>query len=165
VSRSTSASRPRRRLAAYRKCRASDGLTASRSTPQSGKGERQAQTSWPMRGLRPLESQESAQPQLSSVPTLAAAVNRVNLTTHVPRMDSNSVNLSFGKSGKSSVHAERYQTLSLKLISSLKTRGIKDQVSSLSSPNHTHDFLRISRCSPVPCRSSFNRGRLTKRHP
>jgi hypothetical protein len=103
-----------------------------------------------MTGLRRLESQESAQPQLSSVPTLAATVNRLNLTTHVPRTDSNSVNLSFGKSGKSPVHAEMYQTLSLKLISSLKTRGIRGQVSSLSSPNPAHDFLRISRLSPSP---------------
>jgi hypothetical protein len=87
---------------------------------------------------------------LSSVPppTLAAAVNRLNLTTHVPRTDSNSVNLSFGKSGGSPVHAERYQTLSLKLISSLETRCIKSRLPL---------YFQMADAAPSPCRSSFDR--------
>ena len=96
-----------------------------------------------MTGLRRLESQESAQPQLSSVPLSLP-----------PSTDSTSPLTSRGRTQTAAIYhleraenhlfgSEKYQNVSLKLISSLKTRGIKDQVFS-------HLQIQCTTCSVFP---------------
>jgi hypothetical protein len=91
-------------------------------------------------------------------PTLAAAVNRLNLTTHVPRTGSNSGNLSFGKSGKSPVQLREISNcVSQTHFFPEDTRYQGPGLFSLISKSSARLAPYFQMQPPVPCRSLFNR--------